>query len=80
MATHPVHPRPKQVVHPFAPDRFGAASYVGSEPPAGYAIKGNERSMKYHMPGSVSYHRTIADVWFATTEAAEAAGFKQASR
>ncbi|GAE78748.1 hypothetical protein JCM18920_272 [Cutibacterium acnes JCM 18920] len=31
-------------------------------------IKGNDRSMKYHVPGSGGYDRTIADVWFATEE------------
>ena len=43
-------------------------------------IKGNDRSMKYHVPGSGGYDRTIADVWFATEEAARAAGFTKAQR
>ncbi len=71
---------PRKVMRPFAPDRFGADSYVGSAPPSGFSVKGNERSMKYHVPGSAGYNRTIADVWFASSEAAEAAGFRQASR
>ena len=55
-------------------------SYVGENPPEGYVIKGNDRSMKYHVPGSGGYDRTIADVWFATEEAAQAAGFTKAQR
>ena len=55
-------------------------SYVGDNPPEGYVIKGNDRSMKYHVPGSGGYDRTIADVWFATEEAAQAAGFTKAQR
>ena len=31
--------------------------------------------MLYHVPGSSHYDRTVAEVWFATAEAAEAAGF-----
>ena len=43
-------------------------------------IKGNERSMKYHVQGNGGYQRTIADVWFASEEAAVAAGFSKAQR
>ena len=57
-----------------------ATSYVGENPPEGYVIKGNDRAMKYHVPGSGGYDRTIADVWFATEEAAQAAGFTKAQR
>jgi large subunit ribosomal protein L4 len=57
---------------------YGAGSHApledGSEP-AGYPIKGNADSMLYHVPGSSHYERTVAEVWFATAEAAEAAGF-----
>ena len=49
--------------------------YRGEKPPAGYDIKGNEDSGKYHTPDSPWYGRTIAEVWFNSTEAAEAAGF-----
>ncbi len=31
--------------------------------------------MLYHLPGTPFYDRTAAEVWFATPEAAEAAGF-----
>lgn len=57
---------------------YGTGSYVGEEPPAGYRIKGNERSMKYHTDDSAGYERTIADVWFNSVEAAEKAGFTRA--
>ena len=34
--------------------------------------------MKFHAPSSPWYARTIAEVWFRTPEAAEAAGFANA--
>jgi large subunit ribosomal protein L17 len=46
-----------------------------NEAPDGFEIKGNADSMLYHVPGSSSYDRTVAEVWFASPEAAEAAGF-----
>jgi large subunit ribosomal protein L17 len=46
-----------------------------SEAPEGFEVKGNADSMLYHVPGSSHYDRTVAEVWFATPEAAEAAGF-----
>lgn len=47
-----------------------------NEAPEGFPIKGNEDSKLYHVPGSAHYDRTVAEVWFATPEAAEAAGFQ----
>ena len=44
--------------------------------PEGFDIKGNKDSMKYHTPESRWYDQTVAEVWFATQEAAEAAGFE----
>ena len=58
----------------------GEGVYVGSEPPEGFIIKGNERSMKYHMPESAGYGRTVAEVWFNSEEAAQQAGFVRAQR
>jgi large subunit ribosomal protein L17 len=46
----------------------------GSQPD-GFPIKGNASSMLYHVPDSSHYERTNAEVWFADTDAAEAAGF-----
>jgi large subunit ribosomal protein L4 len=46
----------------------------GSQP-EGFPVKGNSDSMLYHVPGSSFYARTEAEVWFASAEAAEAAGF-----
>ena len=48
------------------------------EMPEGYPIKGNADSMKYHQPDGRWYEKTVAEVWFATTDAAEAAGFTEA--
>jgi len=58
---------------------FGPESHApladGSQP-EGFPIKGNADSMLYHVPGSSFYARTVAEVWFASAEAAEAAGFQ----
>jgi len=43
--------------------------------PEGYDIKGNADSMLYHVPGSRYYDATKAEVYFATVEDAESAGF-----
>ena len=57
---------------------YGDGSFRGDEAPAGFDIKGNEDSMKFHTPESPWYDRTIAEVWFKTEEAAEKAGFVNA--
>ncbi|MEK6442698.1 MULTISPECIES: 50S ribosomal protein L17, sunset domain variant [unclassified Pseudonocardia] len=58
---------------------YGEGSHApladASEAPEGFPIKGNDSSKLYHVPGSAFYDRTVAEVWFATPEAAEAAGF-----
>jgi large subunit ribosomal protein L22 len=46
--------------------------------PDGYPVKGNLDSMKYHEPDGRWYDKTRAEVYFATAEAAEAAGFVKA--
>jgi large subunit ribosomal protein L17 len=43
--------------------------------PEGFTIKGNKDSMQYHTPESQWYEQTVAEVWFDSVEAAEAAGF-----
>lgn len=59
---------------------YGEGSHApledAAEAPEGFSIKGNEDSKLYHVPGSSHYDRTVAEVWFATPEAAEAAGFQ----
>ncbi|WP_127842539.1 50S ribosomal protein L17 [Actinomyces wuliandei] len=47
-------------------------------PDADHQVKGNEDSMKYHVPGSRWYDATVAEVWFTSAEAAQAAGFSPA--
>ncbi|MGO1973721.1 MAG: 50S ribosomal protein L4, sunset domain variant [Propionibacteriaceae bacterium] len=54
---------------------YGEGAFRGDEPPAGFNIKGNEDSMKFHTPESPWYDRTVAEVWFNSAEAAEGAGF-----
>ncbi|MGB3307484.1 MAG: trigger factor [Thermomicrobiales bacterium] len=44
--------------------------------PAGFPIKGNASSRIYHTPDSPFYEATIAEVYFATPEAAEVAGYR----
>jgi large subunit ribosomal protein L22 len=52
-----------------------AAPLEDGSGPEGYDIKGNVDSMLYHTPQSRYYGQTKAEVYFATSEAAEAAGF-----
>ena len=59
--------------HPFGPDSH--APLADGSQPEGFPVKGNADSMLYHVPGSSFYARTVAEVWFTTAEAAEAAGF-----
>jgi large subunit ribosomal protein L4 len=59
--------------------RFGAGSHDALEDgsqPEGFPIKGNADSMLFHVPGTAFYDRTVAEVWFATAEDAESAGFQ----
>jgi large subunit ribosomal protein L17 len=61
---------------PYGPD--SAAPLADGAAPEGFTIKGNADSMKYHGPDSQWYDQTVAEVWFKTTDAAEAAGFTKA--
>ena len=69
----------------------GAPAAVGDDVPPGavrgdggrdcppvYPIKANAQSMLYHTTASHSYSRTIPELCFTTTSAAEAAGFSPA--
>jgi hypothetical protein len=47
----------------------------GSAPAERFTIKGNPGSMLYHTPDSPYFSRTKAEVWFSSTDDAEAAGF-----
>ena len=61
-----------------AADEIPAGAVRGDgtgECPEDYPVKGNASSMLYHSPGSPSYKRTVPEYCFASTEAAEAAGF-----
>jgi len=77
----PVEDAPVEVVESTSTDEapYGEGSHAplddADEAPEGFEIKGNANSMLYHVPGSSHYDRTVAEVWFATPEAAEAAGF-----
>ena len=60
---------------PFGEGSAKAGS-EGEAPSDEFVIKGNADSMLYHPPESPFYGRTVAEVWFTTAEAAEAAGFQ----
>jgi large subunit ribosomal protein L4 len=62
-----------------APYGAGSAQPLdGGDAPAGYTVKGNSTSMKYHTPEGQWYEQTVPDVWFDGVESAEAAGFVEA--
>jgi large subunit ribosomal protein L4 len=62
-----------------APYGSGSARPLdGGDAPAGYTVKGNSSSMKYHTPEGQWYEQTVADVWFDSVESAEIAGFVEA--
>lgn len=58
-----------------APYEGAALPLEDGSAPEGFEIKGNEQSKLYHVPGSRHYNQTKAEYYFATVEAAEAAGF-----
>ncbi|MBA3233672.1 MAG: 50S ribosomal protein L4 [Propionibacteriales bacterium] len=61
------------------PDGPGSAAPLESgEAPEGFTIKGNKNSMKYHQPDGQWYEQTEAEVWFASADDAEQAGFVEA--
>ncbi|STY85245.1 N-acetylmuramoyl-L-alanine amidase LytC precursor [Mobiluncus mulieris] len=70
--TKPAQPKPQQPAHP------AGKTPVGKECPASAPIKGNQDSMKYHVPGGRFYKRTIPEQCFATESEAQAAGFQKA--
>jgi hypothetical protein len=74
-AAHGSDPDSATAGTPYGPGSAHPAS-DGSAPGAEYTIKGNADSMLYHAPESPYYVRTRAEAWFATAEAAEAAGFQ----
>ena len=60
---------------------YGDGSHVALDDdsmPDGFPVKGNSDSGKFHQPDGRWYEKTVAEVWFADAEAAEAAGFVEA--
>ena len=76
------------IPHPLEADLsvdapYGDGSHKALEDesmPEGFEIKGNANSAKYHQPGGQWYDSTVAEVWFAEPESAEAAGFVEAGK
>ncbi len=58
----------------YGPD--SAVALEDGSAPEGFTVKGNKDSMKYHTTDSQWYDQTVAEVWFTSAEAAEAAGFE----
>ena len=78
-----VEQAPAAAEEPAAAASFGEGSHAPTEDgsmPEGFPIKGNADSMKFHQPDGRWYEATVAEVWFATAEAAEAAGFSEAGK
>jgi len=46
--------------------------------PDGYPVKANASSGLYYMPESVLYEETMAEIWFASEDIAQANGFHKA--
>ncbi|MEK7424925.1 MAG: 50S ribosomal protein L4 [Actinomycetota bacterium] len=73
-------PKPETDAAPAAvPAELPTGAVAGNadgSAPDGHEIKGNGDSGLYHVPGSRFYKQTVAEFWFATAEAAEAAGFQ----
>lgn len=60
---------------------YGTGSHVAREDgsqPDGFPIKGDEGTKLYHTPDSPAFNDAAAEVWFATEQDAEAAGFAKA--
>lgn len=62
-------------VTPYGEGSHALIDGNADEMPEGFPVKGNADSKLYHNPDSPFYDRTDAEVWFASDEAAEAAGF-----
>ena len=62
----------------YGPD--SALALEDGAAPEGFDIKGNTNSMKFHRPEGQWYEQTVAEVWFRSAEAAEAAGFAEAGK
>lgn len=52
--------------------------YIGSEPPATFLIKGNERTKQFYTPDAVIYDMLIGEVWFSSEAAAADHGYTRA--
>ncbi len=61
-------------------DEVRWAEPIDGEIVPGYPVKGKVASGIYHVPGGLSYGRTIPDRCYATPEDAEADGLRRAKR
>lgn len=74
----PIHPPD---VSAAADGTASATGWVAAgemeEPPTGFPVKVKVSSGIFHVPGGRFYDRTNADRFYATTDAAEADGYRQ---
>ena len=78
----PARPAPTTVIPttfvPIADSQSRWAAPVDGVCPDGYTIKVGAKSEVYHVPGGRFYDRTVAERCYASTEDAEADGYRRA--
>ena len=79
-APHPPAGAPVAADPPAGAGRAWVAPLDGGACPSSHPVKAKLRSRVFHLPGMAAYGRTGADRCYATPEAAEADGFRCASR
>ncbi|HEY7133568.1 MAG TPA: hypothetical protein VIB48_00755 [Acidimicrobiia bacterium] len=65
---------------PPRPAGLGAVDPVEGDCPPGFPVKGKRSSGIFHVPGGLSYDRTVPDRCYATAEDAAADGLRAARR
>ena len=66
-----------EVVEEAAEVAGSAAPLEDGSAPEGFDVKGKDATKKFYAPGDAGYANVKADIYFASVEAAEAAGFAQ---
>jgi hypothetical protein len=79
LAGEPSFPDLRAIPTPPAPVRAGVDPVDGACPD-GYPVKGKRSSGIYHVPGGLSYARTVPDRCYATPADAAADGLRKALR
>ncbi|MGD9703230.1 MAG: hypothetical protein AB7Q42_10845 [Acidimicrobiia bacterium] len=69
---------PPAAVAVATPDGVNWVAPVDGACPVGFPVKANDNSGIFHVPGGRFYERTVAERCYATPQAAEADGYRQA--